>query len=450
MLTEPVLTEPMTRADGAWVVPGNRWDLIAAETPDPVDVSVVIPYFDGQHGLDLILAALARQTHPRTRLQVVVADDGSASPPDVRDADVEVLVVRQEDRGFRAAAARNLGAAHADGQVMVLLDGDTVPEPGYVAAISRLPALLPDALVGGRRRYAELADWTPGQLGEWFDGGSAPPALTEPDWLTREYRRTRDLLDVQARSYQHLIGAVLACHREMFDDISGFDESFVGYGGEDYDFSYRAFNAGAVLGYVPDAVAWHIGPDWSGRTPDPADQLAQKNRELRVLAPRIPELSLRGRGQVYPVPDVIVEVDASGWGLGSAVVCLRSLLSAVDAGVWLDGECAAVAEWFADDPRVRVGTPAPDVAARARVQMTLTGPVTADDGFGELLRRLTDDGIGRLVIGSVAVATSTRAARRARRHGLPLDRLFPVAHAASGLAPITEEPSLAAVFGGWA
>ena len=46
-----------------------------------------------------------------------------------------VRVVRQPRDGFRAAAARNLGAGHARGRVLCFLDGDTVPEDGYVAAL---------------------------------------------------------------------------------------------------------------------------------------------------------------------------------------------------------------------------------------------------------------------------------------------------------------------------
>ena len=381
-----MLTAAAQRPDGAFVVPGNRWDLVPAAPATPAEVSVVIPYFEGQPELDLVLAALSRQTHPRSRLQVVVADDGSARPPRVTGVGLDVTVVRQDDRGFRAAAARNLGVRHTDGQVLVLLDGDTVPEPGYVAALTRLPALLPDAVVGGRRRYAGLAGWTPAQLAGWFTGGPAPAVIEEPEWLLREYRASGDLLDVGPRSYQHLIGATLACNREMFDAVNGFDETFVGYGGEDYDFTYRAFTAGAVFAYVPDAVAWHQGPDWSGRNPDPAAQRTQKNREIQELARRIPEPSLRGRGQVYPVPDVAVTADVRGWPFGSAVVAVRSLLAAGDAAVWLSGDGGAVADWFADDPRVHLGAPPADVLARARVQVTVTAPVRAGDGLTEVLR----------------------------------------------------------------
>ncbi|WP_111767858.1 glycosyltransferase [Nakamurella deserti] len=444
-----------TRSDGLLAVPGNRWDLVTA-TPDPAEVSVVIPYFEGQAALDLILAGLTAQTHPRSRLQVVIADDGSAEPPRTgAGAGLDVVVVRQDDRGFRAAAARNLGVRHADGRVLVLLDGDTVPEPGYVAAMSRLPTALPDAVVGGRRRYAALDGWSPGRVLRWFAGGPAPAALEEPEWLLREYRASGDLLDIGPRSYQHLIGAVLACSRELFDDIDGFDDSFVGYGGEDYDFTYRAHTAGAVFAYVPDAVAWHHGPDWSGRNPDPEAQRTQKNREIQELARRIPEPSLRGRGQVYPVPDVVVIADVTGWPFGAAVVALRSLLTAGDVGIWLAGAAAAVgavADWFAGDPRVHVGAPPTRVTDRARVQLTVTAPVRAADGIADVLRRLTDDGVGRITAGPVTL-TATRALRRAARSGVPLGGLFPdltMTGEEAGLTPVDGEPLLSAVFGGWA
>lgn len=108
-------------------VPGNRWDLLRdIDAPRP-SVSVVVPYFEQQRSLDLVLAALEQQTY--RAFEVIVADDGSATAPLVRSA-LDVTVVSQEDRGFRAAAARNLGARAASGDVLCFLDADTVPEPG--------------------------------------------------------------------------------------------------------------------------------------------------------------------------------------------------------------------------------------------------------------------------------------------------------------------------------
>ncbi len=129
---------PTPLGDGRWTVPGNRWDLLDGVAPHrPPSVSVVVPHYgpDGPGGvaqqrLDLVLGALAAQDHDGS-LEVVVADDGSPVAPSTAAAGgLPVTVVRQERDGFRAAAARNLGVAASGGEVVLLLDGDTVPEPG--------------------------------------------------------------------------------------------------------------------------------------------------------------------------------------------------------------------------------------------------------------------------------------------------------------------------------
>lgn len=217
-----------------WVVPDNRWDLLDGRRPDTAPtVSVVVPHHEAQADLDLVLTALTLQDHPATRLQVVVADDGSRVLPDTRAAGgLDVRVVRQQRAGFRAAAARNLGAAAAEGHVVAFLDGDTVPEPGYLRALTRLPALLPDALTVGRRRHADLGGWSPARLRAWLTRGGPPPReLTEPTWLRDGYREHRDLLDVDSRSHRYVISAVMALHRDLLTELGGFDERFSSYGG---------------------------------------------------------------------------------------------------------------------------------------------------------------------------------------------------------------------------
>ena len=68
-------------------------------------VSVVIPHYRSPRSLALVLTALELQDHPMDRLEVVVADDGSPEAPDPGDRPYDVRVVRQEDLGFRGAAA---------------------------------------------------------------------------------------------------------------------------------------------------------------------------------------------------------------------------------------------------------------------------------------------------------------------------------------------------------
>ena len=295
-----VVDAPLPLPDGQFLVPGNRWDLLDRVTPiHPPTVSVIVPYYDGQGQLDRLLGALGAQTHASDHLQIIVADDGSPTPPIVRaPAGLQVEVVTQERRGFRAAAARNLGAARADGDILCFLDQDTWPEPGYVHAMTRLPALLPDALVTGRRRHADLDGYDVQQVTQWI-GGRSPDdgaVLAEPSWLLDQHEASGDLLQIGPESNRYVISAVMACSRRLFHEIGGFDEDFVRYGGEDWEFAHRALCAGAVLAHVPDAVAWHDGPSWADRG-DPEARRQQRNEETAFVVARIPA-ALRPRRRV--------------------------------------------------------------------------------------------------------------------------------------------------------
>ncbi len=390
---------------GQVAVPGNRWDLLARRrTAVRPLVSVIIPYYQNQPGLDLVLAALDRQSYPRERLEVVVADDGSAQAPDTAAAGrTEVRTVRQEDRGFRAAAARNLGAASARGDVLLFLDGDTVPEADFVDCLARLPGRCADVITVGRRRHARLSGWTPAEVSEWFAGRRQPAELPEPDWLRQAYRQSDDLLRVDRRSYRYLISAVLGMSRTLFEELGGFDERFVSYGGEDWELAHRGYVSGALLAHVRHAVAWHDGPDWAGRPGDPE----AKNSETAQLARLLPDPAARGRGQWFPYPSILVFAPR----LGSAEVLAlahSAFAAGVDCGVWADED---VARELAD-PRVHGGAPAPGQWARAGS----TARLTAAADLADLPRwcELADQH-GTVHAGPVTVQSS-RARNRSRRH----------------------------------
>ncbi len=403
---------PLPLGNGRWVVPDNRWDLLDGRWPTtPPFVSVVVPYHEAQSDLDLVLTALALQDHPATRLQVVVADDGSRQSPDTSAAaDLDVTLVRQERNGFRAAAARNLGASAADGEVIAFLDGDTVPEPGYVRHLTRLPALLPDALTVGRRRHADLGGWSPAQLRAWLGQGGPPPReLTEPTWLREAYAASRDLLHVDGRSHRYVISAVLALHRDLFGELLGFDERFSAYGGEDWQLAHRAYAAGAVLAHVPEAVAWHDGPDWGERETDQGAARDAKNRETLALASLLPDPQARGGGQ-WDRPALVVVL-----GFADPVEVLATSRAAfsgdTDCGVWVDHPDAADTVARLGDRRILPGRPSSDVLAGALAVLHLDAPARVT-GLGELLALGASYGRVGLPTGHLV---PRRAARRSHR-----------------------------------
>ncbi|HVH22789.1 MAG TPA: glycosyltransferase, partial [Pseudonocardia sp.] len=372
---------PIAVGPGRWTVPDNRWDLLADLPAEAPTVSVVVPYFEAQDQLDLVLTGLAAQTHPASRIEVVVADDGSGTPPDLGAAGpLATHLVRQPDRGFRAAAARNLGAYAASGDVLVFLDGDTVPEPVYVERLARLPGLAPDVLAVGRRRHAVFTDWGADQVGRWLAGHSqGPTELTEPEWLRDGYAASRDLLDADERSYRYVISAVCALHRDLFVDLGGFSEEFTAYGGEDWELAHRAWTAGAVFAHLPSAVAWHDGPDWALRA---ARDPAAKNTETLALTRLLPDPVARGGGQWLPYPAVAVLLPDPG--PAAALATARwAFADDTDCAVWLTGQTAEATAATLADPRIQAGPVPPDVRARAQVVVDLAGPARLD-GLSEL------------------------------------------------------------------
>ena len=308
-------------------------------------VDVVVTHYNDPERLAWVLDALTAQRYPADRLHVVVADDGSAHLPDVP---ARVRVLTQADEGFRAAAARNMGARAGTAPYLVFLDGDTVPEPDFCARV--VAACADDALVVGRRRHANLSALGRAGVAALAAGELADdhlPLLEEPQWLREGYARTRDLAGAGPDDWRYVISAVLALPRAVFTALGGFDASLVGYGGEDWDLAYRAWNAGIALRHVPNAVAWHDGPDAAGRQ----GFAEAKEHEQLALAERIPQPSVRGHGGVWRQPRTVVRWQVGEMTSSAQHACLLSWLALGDVEVRPDRRLHTP---LARDPRVTV------------------------------------------------------------------------------------------------
>ena len=216
----------------------------AAAGADPARVSVVVPVRDRPGELDRLLAAV-RATAPGIG-EVVVVDDGSADPAAtdrIAAAHGARTVAHPTSRG--PAAARNTGARAATGDVLVFLDSDVVPEPGWLAP---LLAHLADAAVGAAAP----------RIVAWGTGRGA----------VARYEHRRSSLDlgsrpapVTARSrVAYVPSAALAVRRTAFGD--GFREDMPV--AEDVDLVWRIAADGWRLRYEPAARVAHEHRDAVG------------------------------------------------------------------------------------------------------------------------------------------------------------------------------------------
>lgn len=213
----------------------------------PDRCSVVVTTYNWPEALRLVLAALARQDSLPG--EVIVADDGSGEATRAllhavaRDFPVPLRHSWIEDRGFRVALARNRAIAAASGDYVLLLDGDMLAHPRFVADHCR--AAQRGTFVQGMRVLTDptgrdrLLSGEAQALG-FFDRG-----------LTRR-RHTLRIPLLAALALRASRGrnrrAIKTCNQGWWRDdlvaLNGFDERFQGWGREDSDLALRAFHAG--------------------------------------------------------------------------------------------------------------------------------------------------------------------------------------------------------------
>jgi N-terminal domain of galactosyltransferase len=176
-----------------------------------------------------------------------------------RDAAVECIVVEQSrereieaslpawvryvhtpvpspDYEYNRAWTLNVGARLARGELLVLHDNDMLCPAAYAS----------EALARKREGwdFLEIKRFT----------------FYLPEEATREVFATRVVrTDVPSTIVQNLHGASICVAKDAYAEIGGFDESFVGWGGEDNEFWERAESRGGLytFGYLPFLHLFH-------------------------------------------------------------------------------------------------------------------------------------------------------------------------------------------------
>jgi GT2 family glycosyltransferase len=122
----------------------------AAEAPDGLPmVSVIVPVYDDAARLGSCLRALAAQTYPRERLEILVVDNASRDESAAVAADFRLARVLTEPTPG-SYAARNAGLAAATGEVVAFTDSDCIPDPEWLArGVAALRRVERCGLVGG-------------------------------------------------------------------------------------------------------------------------------------------------------------------------------------------------------------------------------------------------------------------------------------------------------------
>ena len=208
-------------------------------------ISVVIVAWNSREELVRTIPPLLAELGEADELVVVdnaSADDSAALVAEL--APSATVIGMQENAGFAAGA--NAGAAAASGELLVLLNPDAVPRPGFGAAI-RGP------LTDGRDWAAWMALVT-AERGTVVNSLGGVLHFTGIAWAGGAGEPVPS--DLAAGEVPFLSGACLAIPRAGWLQLGGFSDRYFLYH-EDVDISLRLRLQGGRIGIEPAAVVDH-------------------------------------------------------------------------------------------------------------------------------------------------------------------------------------------------
>lgn len=229
------------------------------------DCSIVIPVHNRASLTRECLDALLGQD-PRDTDIVVVDDCSSDETPELLDSYGDrVRALRMEDNvGF--AAACNAGVAACQSELVVLLNNDTQPVPGWLEALTAYADEHREAGVVGCKLL-----WPTGAVQH---AGVVIDAHRDVRHVYLGFPADHPAVNYPRR-FQVVTAACMLIRRGLFEQVGGLDTAYRN-GYEDVDFCLRVGELGHEVHYCPTSVLYHLESASRGYE----DLGDQRNRQL--------------------------------------------------------------------------------------------------------------------------------------------------------------------------
>lgn len=335
-------------------------------------ISIVIPVYNRTEILSKTLAMITHQSYPLDLIEVVIADDGSQEDilavVDLFRDRLTITYVNQEDQGFRAAAARNMGIRSSSHEHVILLDADVAPVPTLVEVYARYFAVSSRSLFCGHRRYIDANKIEVSEVVDSPDSMLGLPDIVSQnevfkkdghvlDWRMGMYRQS-DNLRFEKYPFRAVCSGNLGFHISVFERSGGFDEEFRAWGKEDTEWGFRVWNRGEYIIPLYEACGLHQEPE-GGR--NETDRELGLEEVMPIFIDRVPVMYRKPEhGVEHSVPLVSIYIPA--YNAEESIVesvnsALEQTIEDLEVCIAIDGSddgtLRILEENFLGNPRVR-------------------------------------------------------------------------------------------------
>lgn len=213
-----------------------------------MDFSVIVATYNQLPSLKLVLEALGEQTFQD--FEVIVVDDGSSDGTKeyMEKNHPDIKYVWQEDKGFRLAKSKNNGIRISEGEYIIVIEADVVPDKELVATYKFWSK--PDLVILGVRHDVDA-------FPDSLDYGYLSGHIVAGDWRTNALRQIKRV----DRPWRLCSGCNVCFPATVLKEIGGWNENFTHYGIDDYEVCLRAVMAGCKIQPLPAAFGYHLKHD---------------------------------------------------------------------------------------------------------------------------------------------------------------------------------------------
>ncbi len=220
--------------------------------------SIIIPVMNNLEYTKQCLEALSLNTAYEP-YEVIIIDnastDGTGEFLKCLEGNVKIIT-NGENLGF--ARSCNQGAMAAEGEFLVFLNNDTVPEPGWLDSMVSVADGNPDvAVVGSKLLYPDDRVQHAGVVFGCRESGLSISHIYKG--IEREHPAVNYL-----REFNAVTAACMLVKRNVFLALDMFDEGFLN-GYEDVDFCLRVREKGLKIMYNPESTLLHYEESTEGR-----------------------------------------------------------------------------------------------------------------------------------------------------------------------------------------